>query len=445
MAEELYILINTLEEKVKERTVELEKTNIELKDAKEQAEATNVTKSLFLASMSHEIRTPMNGVKFTEKGEVFIEACLNKQTDTTIELLFTIKDTGNGMTEQEVGKLFKPFTQADSSTTRKFGGTGLGLAICKSIVEMMDGEINVVSEKEIGTTFTFNTTFNKAEDTEVSLLADYANLGGKRILTIDDHAINRDIEKVNLQEVNLNGKLKILLVEDTKINRMLFIKLLKMKGLSCDVAINGEEAVRAYMDSSYDIIFMDCQMPVMDGYEASRQIREAEGNRKHTVIIAMTAYVMKGDLEKCLEAGMDAYLSKPINFDQVVMMLQRYGKALTSENNEIGDKNCLSEAMVALMEESGLDKETCEELLGEFYIHAENLIKKIRVQIVYNNFQEVGILLHQLKGTAGNVRVKKIAEYAKEAEEAMRTADSEMLGSLLESIEKVLHGTKGKD
>lgn len=507
----------------------------EIIKAKEQAEAANISKSLFLASMSHEIRTPMNGivgflqllenskpnneqqelihtmktstdtllaiindildiskieagklelenipfnirstietavmlfavkanekglelnmlispdipesaigdptkirqvisnlisnaVKFTDKGEVFIEACLNKQTDATIELLFTIKDTGNGMNEQEIGKLFKPFTQADSSTTRKYGGTGLGLAICKSIVEMMDGEINVVSEKNIGTTFTFTVIMKKAKDSEVPIPADYSILEGKN-------------------DINYDSKLKILLVEDTKVNRMVFVKLLKIKGLSCDVAMNGEEAVRLCTDSNYDIIFMDCQMPVMDGYEATRQIRVAEGNRKHTVIVAMTAYAMEGDAEKCLEAGMDAYLSKPINFVQVVKILQKYGKAATGKNNELGGMDSYSETVLSLMEESDLDKETCEELLDEFYVLAESLIKEIKDHIVTNNFKKVAILLHQLKGSAGNVRAKEIEKYASEAEEALRTIDNEMLGSFLEGIEKLLYALKEK-
>jgi len=273
-----------------------------------------------------------NGVKFTEKGEVFIEACLNKQTDETIELFFAVKDTGIGMVELEINKLFKPFTQADSSTTRKFGGTGLGLAICKSIVEMMDGEINVVSEKDKGTTFTFTVTLKKTKDAVAPLIAEHSILEVK-------------------EEINYDSKPKILLVEDTKVNRMLFTKFLKMKGFSCDEVINGQEAVKAFVNSSYDIIFMDCQMPVMDGYEATKHIREAEGDRKHTVIVALTAYAMKGDAEKCLEAGMDSYLSKPIDFGEVMKIIQKYGKATKDENNELRAINGYSEATLTLMEE----------------------------------------------------------------------------------------------
>ncbi|MBZ9688530.1 response regulator [Clostridium estertheticum] len=361
-----------------------------------------------------------NAVKFTDNGEVFIEAFLNKQTDETIEVLFTVKDTGIGMTEQEISKLFAPFIQADSSSTRKYGGTGLGLAICKNIVEMMDGKINLVSEKEIGTTFTFTITLNKTEDNQVKIPTKYSIMEGKK-------------------EIIYNSKLTILLVEDNKVNRMLFIKLLKMKGFCCDIAINGEEAVKACFNSNYDIIFMDCQMPVMDGYEATRQIREAEGDRKHTIIVAMTAYAMKGDAEKCIEKGMDAYLGKPIDFEQVTKMLKRYGGVEDSDTKALESANTYSETVLSLMNASGLDKVTCEELLYEFYAYAESLIKEIKENILNNRFKEVGILLHQLKGTAGNVRAKEIGKHAMEAEEALRIESNELLGSLLKGIEKSLY------
>jgi len=247
-----------------------------------------------------------NALKFTDKGEVFIEAFLNKQGDDTIEVLFTVKDTGIGITAQEIRKLFKPFMQADSSSTRKYGGTGLGLSICKSIVEVMGGEINVVSQKGIGTTFTFTINLSKAADDEIQLPSNYLTMESEEEIVYKENA-------------------KILLVEDTKVNRMLFIRLLKMKGYCCDIAVNGEEAVKACLNNNYDIIFMDCQMPVMDGYEATRRIRKAEGDGRHTIIVAMTAYVMKGDVEKCIEEGMDAFLGKPINFKEVTKMLQKCG------------------------------------------------------------------------------------------------------------------------
>jgi len=506
-----------------------------------------------------------NALKFTDKGEVFIEVCLKKETDTAIELLFTIKDTGIGMSEAEINKLFQPFTQADASSTRKYGGTGLGLAICKSIVKKMGGEISVISEKGKGTTFNFTVTLNKAEDFEVPLAADYSVLKGKRVLIVDDHAMNRHIAKVYLQDagcmvsesenashalnelfrypdesiynvilvdyqmpgmsgfdmaaalkaINLteniplilitsvaiggdaqqaktngfsgylskpykrkelldcvamvlageefdkadksvfvtrhtaqefhhNNKLKILLVEDNETNRMLFIKLLNKKGLSCDIAINGEEAVRACVKKNYDMIFMDCQMPVMDGYEATRQIRKAEGSNKPTVIIAMTAYAMQGDAEKCLKAGMDDYLSKPFSLEQLMKMLKKYGKATDNENTEIDSKDRFSEAVLTLMEESGFDKETCDEILTIFCEQTDRLIGEISNQFAKKDYEEAAILIHQLKGSASNVRAKEIAKYALEMEEAIKTSNNEILVGLLKEIERLSKDLRDK-
>ncbi|MEK6266535.1 MAG: ATP-binding protein [Clostridium sp.] len=365
-----------------------------------------------------------NALKFTEKGEVFIEACLNKQSDETIEVLFTVKDTGIGITAQEISKLFKPFIQADQSSTRKYGGTGLGLAICKDIVEMMDGEINVISEKGIGTTFEFTILLRKAEDNKVQLPS--------------DHSIMKIGEKIVFKP-----DVKILLVEDTKVNRMLFIRLLKMKGYCCDIALNGEEAVNACVKSNYDIIFMDCQMPVMDGYEATRRIRKAQGDGKHTIIVAMTAYVMKGDVEKCIEEGMDEFLGKPIDFVEVTKILQKYAGNTAIETKAYGT-NVYSETTLSLMNASGFDKVTCEELLDEFYLFAESIINEIKENIFNNKFDDVGILLHKLKGAAGNVRAKELQNYAMEAEQALRISKNELLESLLLAMKKSLYNLRKK-
>ncbi len=239
-----------------------------------------------------------NAVKFTDVGNISI----NVERLSTGMIQFTIEDTGVGMSKNTLSKIFQPFTQGDVSSTRRYGGTGLGLTICKSVIEMMGGSIQVYSEENKGTKFIFTVHLKEAECLDTN---------------------KKDDNKFTMNENNLS-QLKILIVEDNEVNKDFFVALLKMKRIDCDVVENGKEAVHACLNQHYDIVFMDCQMPIMDGYEATRIIRKRE--TKHTIIIAMTADAMKGDLENCLNAGMDDYLSKPIEVKKVMTMIEKYIK-----------------------------------------------------------------------------------------------------------------------
>lgn len=240
------------------------------------------------------------------------------------------------------------------------------------------------------------------------------------------------------QKQNFDGNLEILLVEDLEMNSTFFVEFLKRKGLRCDVAVNGEEAIRACGQKSYDIIFMDCQMPVMDGYEATRRIRASEGEKKHTVIIALTAYAIKDDRDRCLEAGMDDYLRKPFKLAELSAMLEKYGRSASSENNNIAGTDYFSEAVTAFKEESGFDKETCVELLHSFCEYAQGLIYEIEENINSNDFENICILLHKLKGSSGNMRVKEIYKLAFEAEQAVGASDNSKLKNILDGMKKIL-------
>ncbi|HHT62119.1 MAG TPA: response regulator [Clostridia bacterium] len=355
-----------------------------------------------------------NAVKFTDAGEILIEVSLHQQTDSEVELLFTVKDTGIGLTKEEIGVIFQPFTQADSSSTRKDGGTGLGLAICKSIVEMMQGKIDVVSEKGKGAVFSFTATFGKTKEI---------------------------LEKPKVEDCtqveSIKDKVRILLVEDNEINIRVFVELLKSKGLHCDVALNGAEAVRACREKDYDLVFMDCQMPVMDGYEATKQIRAVLGERKNPVIIAMTAFALSGDMEKCLQAGMDDYLSKPFRWEDLAKMIKKY--VPNWENRTIASvKDYFSHTVRSLMEESGLDKKTCAGILNAFCMQAEELIKGIKENLDQGCFKEAAALAHQLKGSAGNVRAKEMAEQAVQVENAVGELNPILARELLEKIDDIL-------
>ena len=236
-----------------------------------------------------------NAVKFTETGKITVTVDSVEQIDGKALICFEIKDTGIGISEQSVKKLFRPFIQADASTTRKFGGTGLGLAISKELVELMQGNIYVDSEEGKGSTFRFSIL------TQIS---------------------KKFKESTAVEKLREKPQPRILLVEDSKMNQKLFKIMLKKKNMSCDIAIDGSEALKALAKKEYDIVFMDCQMPVMDGYESTTKIREMEGDKNHTYIVAMTANTMEGDKEKCLKAGMDDYISKPINFDTMFSIIE---------------------------------------------------------------------------------------------------------------------------
>lgn len=338
-----------------------------------------------------------NAVKFTNEGSVLVKAGLTRKTETYAEINFTVADTGIGMTAVESERIFQPFTQADSSLTRKYGGTGLGLSICKSYIEKMNGKIEVTSEVNKGSTFSFSIRFAIPSEPDMSKINDFRILDDDTYMLAGDES--DDIEEAMFQiNKENNSNIKILLVEDNKTNRVLFTKLLKTKGYSCDVALNGEEAVRACENKAYDIIFMDCQMPVMDGYEATKQIRMAE-DKNHTFIVAMTAYAMKGDAEKCIAAGMDAYISKPVSVEQVVKLIKELAKSKPSEKAMTDVKDCRDlfstvihdirspmANMVSMMEV--LEEEACTsenfEIIQEVkkqvnttYIKIESLLEKL--------------------------------------------------------------------
>jgi two-component system sensor histidine kinase/response regulator len=252
-----------------------------------------------------------NAVKFTDKGDVFLEVSRLDETEETINLQFLVRDTGIGISENARHKLFQSFTQADTSTTRRFGGTGLGLAICRRIVELLGGSINVTSILGEGSAFTFNLQFTKQKPVIPQINSPVSAPNGNGVHT-------------PVFSATANGT-RVLLADDNKINQIVGIKQLKKLGYTVDVVANGLEAVEAWKREKYSVILMDCQMPEMDGYEASRKIRELEMdfNLPPARIIAMTAHAMQGAREICLAAGMDDYISKPVNQTELKSALEK--------------------------------------------------------------------------------------------------------------------------
>ncbi|HEX9427412.1 MAG TPA: response regulator, partial [Candidatus Polarisedimenticolia bacterium] len=390
-----------------------------------------------------------NAIKFTVSGEVILRARLVTSTDSEVVVRFEVTDSGIGMTPEVAARLFRPFSQADGTTSRKFGGTGLGLAISKQLTALMGGEIGVDSAPDKGSTFWFNVRFQRPSEEAEPLPPPTADLRGLRLLIVDDNAANRAILKeqtrswgmesqlaeggpqaldllgsaadderpfeaaiVDMQMPGMDGitlaheirrdtrfarlrmvmltsmgmrgqaeasrkagfagflakpahpsqlfdclatvmsdagekgaarknrplvtrhslreaqaarnRIRILVADDNETNQMVAVQMLHKLGYQADVAANGLEAVEALGRIGYALVLMDCQMPEMDGFTATRTIRASEAaSGRHTPIVAMTANAMKGDREKCLEAGMDDYLAKPVKSDELRRVLDQ--------------------------------------------------------------------------------------------------------------------------
>jgi signal transduction histidine kinase/ActR/RegA family two-component response regulator len=242
-----------------------------------------------------------NAVKFTEQGEVTVEVTPAGVMNGEVGLHFAVRDTGIGIPEEVQKNLFQSFTQADTSTTRRFGGTGLGLAISRKLVELMKGAIGVQSTPGKGSTFWFDLQFGR-HTTPAAPAADSTTVPSP---TSGNSSI--------LFHPKLIG-VHVLFAEDNKINQIVGVKQLKKMGCAVELVSNGLEVVEAWQRNRQPVILMDCQMPEMDGYDATKKIRalEKELHLPHTHIIALTASAMQGDREFCLASGMDFYLSKPV-------------------------------------------------------------------------------------------------------------------------------------
>ncbi len=385
-----------------------------------------------------------NALKFTDKGEVILRVITTAESDGAVSVRVEVTDTGIGIETDQIDRLFMSFTQADNSTTRRFGGTGLGLSICKQLVERMHGEIGAESTIGAGSTFWFTLTLETAGELEARAVLSSTALQDVRVLVVDDNRTNRVILEQNLkvwgartasferaqegiaalQEAAATGDpyllaildyhmpvmdgielahairsdpdiaavrmillssmsrpgdtraardagfgavltkpariadlyeglatllavpdtteligegaraitdellsdavIRILVVDDNPVNQRVSLRMLEKMGHAVDVADNGVDALAAHARVRYDVVLMDCQMPLMDGFEATRQIRQREGSERHTPIIAMTAGAMAGDEEKCLASGMDAYLSKPVKPETLAAMVAHW-------------------------------------------------------------------------------------------------------------------------
>ncbi|HET7479180.1 MAG TPA: PAS domain S-box protein [Rubrobacteraceae bacterium] len=518
-----------------------------------------------------------NAVKFTEEGEVILRVGLVEETVDAAVVRFEVKDTGIGMTGEQQSRLFQSFTQADSSTTRRYGGTGLGLTISKQLVELMGGAIGIESEPGVGSTFFFTLPLKKQPENALSVREPLTDLGGLRVLVVDDNETNRKIvhhqiiswrmkngsaedgqgalemlrsatgkgspydlavldmqmpvmdgielarqikadplisstklimlssmgwrgegEEVrragidayltkpakqsqlydaistvmgmpegavaleterqlitrhSLKEAKGRSRGRILVAEDNLVNQKVAVKMLERLGYRADVAANGLETLEALSRIPYEAVLMDVQMPEMDGYEATIGIRQREENEqgRHTPIIAMTANAMQGDREQALEAGMDDYVSKPVNLKKLDEVLERWIRqdssdslltaTITSSNGDASkteetDATLDAAVIENLRELGGLD--LLKELVDLFLDDAPVRISTLRKASREGNAEEFERTAHTLKGSCGNMGAVRMSEVSARLENIGDSGDLSEVGGLLDRLETEL-------
>lgn len=510
-----------------------------------------------------------NAIKFTATGEIKVGIHLLSHTEDTVELRFDVSDTGIGMSQEHQDKLFQAFSQADESTTRKYGGSGLGLAICKHLVERMHGNISVQSAMGKGSTFSFNATFELQAQQKRLILED-EDVQGLRILVVDDNESAREILesilrslkfdvtsvsdgfkaidylqkaydeakpyglvlmdwmmpgmdgvetikkmrqythlsstiafimitayskeelKAQLENIKVDGILikpvspstllntilnvlgkeiiqygrkedkkilyqealallrgaHILLVEDNVVNQEMAIEILEEAGLHVEIANDGLEALSKVMKGSYDGVLMDCQMPVMDGFEATKAIRQHE-QFASLPILAMTANAMMGDKEKCLDSGMNDHIAKPIDVAQLFLTMAKWITPREKSSHEATLPMRPETASSLLFELQGVDlrealrrvggnAKLLEKLLVRFSQTQAGVIERIKMALENNDASTAVREAHTLKGLAGNIGADALFLEAQEIERMIAQEEFEHLEIKMNALEQQL-------
>jgi TMAO reductase system sensor TorS len=369
-----------------------------------------------------------NAVKFTDVGTVMVRVTVMEELEDSVRLRFSVQDTGIGIPEEAQDRLFDPFTQVDTSTTRRFGGTGLGLAISKRLVSQMGGEIGLESVVARGSTFWFTLPLRKAVAGRAAAVA---------------AAAPPPVPGTSLGAVQ---PLRILLAEDNAVNRLVAVKALEKLGHSVHVVSDGKEAVGAWHEGHFDLILMDCQMPEMDGYDAARAIRAAEvevGGR--VPIVALTANVMKGDRELCLAAGMDDYLGKPLHLDGLRRVIGRWGRPGAPQGVQETVRDASREEQPGaslplnydrLHEIAGGDAAFAHELVHLFVEDAARRIAALAEAIAGADAATVRKVAHTLKGSSGNIGAEPLRQAAFAVEQQGKAGDLANAATSLAMIEK---------
>ncbi|MEO5370171.1 MAG: PAS-domain containing protein [Magnetococcus sp. DMHC-1] len=403
-----------------------------------------------------------NAIKFTDHGRVDLSVRHLETTPTHHVLEFKVQDTGIGLTREQIDLLFQSFTQADSSTTRKYGGTGLGLAICKRLVDMMGGTIHVVSTPGQGSAFIFTVRFGTLS----------AGTIVKPVLPLPPAMSHGNTS-------HLRGA-RILLVEDNEINREVARELLQQVGIEVTEAAHGEEALRLVNSASFDALLLDLQMPDMDGFQVARALRMHDDFRLKP-IIALTANALSGVVEKCLAAGMNDCITKPIDRDTLFATLSRWVQPVTmadpvpsasqpqrigsaGETTSIGSAGKPSLArspgdpsLTGTADNSSLDglvgidtrtallrlggnAQLFRKILSRFRLNHADLLDRVRQELALQHMQSARELVHTLKGMAGNIAATTLYDQVRSVEKAIQQENAALITPLLEQASQTMAG-----
>jgi PAS domain S-box-containing protein len=361
-----------------------------------------------------------NAIKFTQAGKITVRVREQSIRDDTVMLQFSIADTGIGIPNEMHRLIFEPFTQADGSTSRKYGGTGLGLSICAGLVEMMDGKIWVESEPGQGSTFHFTIV--------IGLTAAHA--------APDPQANGHQPSKRSLQ---------ILVAEDNSVNQRLAARLLEREGHTVTIVGSGQEAVDQAARGAFDLILMDVQMPGLDGLQATVRIREKErATGVHVPIVAMTAQAAESDRLRCLACGMDAYVTKPVRVPALLKMIESVGAGGDLMNSEVSQEGVPVETQLRQLDESlamsrvGGDMELLKEVIGLFLDDYPSTLEKIKGAVEARNASALEHTAHSLKGSVSTFGAQRAFEAAFALEKQGRSGDLQAATAGLTELEQAL-------
>ena len=382
-----------------------------------------------------------NAIKFTDIGCITLGFEVKEQKDKDHEIFFYVIDSGIGIDEDQQKSIFKRFTQADNSTTRVYGGTGLGLSICKQLTMLMGGDIGFTSAPNQGTKFWFTVKLSKIESLQQS---------------------TQDLKKDIPTFTPVEGR--VLVVDDNKTNLFVAKEMLEYFGVEAEVATNGQEAINCLTEKHYDLILMDCHMPVLDGYQATQKIREMEftHNSSNIPIIAFTASAMKGDRKKCLSSGMDDYIAKPIHVEtiqQKLIMWLPKETTLTAhsnaKNNAASSKESIENIEIKPLNEDEMifhhedlksrlmnNQPLIKEIIIDFFCDVETKLKTLKSAIKKSNYTETIIAAHDLKGVSANLSLNKFSQLMKNIEMAARGENIDELRLNSAQIDLLLSKTK---